>query len=212
MPRKLIEIFLEEIPKHYDRKKGLQTAAVASSSAVILVAEEPLLADVDHEKLKLSEVGRVLRCGTSHELGGTLRSGAAKSVARRCGTVAPDRGAAGEEPADPAELAVAYQLEMFDASLSGMAAVPNDQGSKDWFYFADMTRDLWLRCEQYREKIEAEVRETRIAMQAWRKQHDRIWLEQPRLRAGEVMRLAALEARRRHRPDDAGDDRPQPGA
>jgi hypothetical protein len=75
-----------------------------------------------------------------------------------------------------------------------------------------MTRDLWIRCEQYREKIEVEVREARIAMQAWRRAHDRIWLRQPHLRAGEVLRLAALEERRRHRPDDDDDgDRPQPG-
>jgi hypothetical protein len=41
MPRKLVEIFQAEIPKHYDRKKGLRTAAVVNSSTLLLVAGHP---------------------------------------------------------------------------------------------------------------------------------------------------------------------------
>ena len=197
MPRKLSEIFQDQIPNHYDPKKGLQTGKCANSSAVILVAEEPLLAKVDHKQLHLTEVGRVIRAGVTHDLGNTLRSGV-KAATKRCGTVAPEAGAA-------------YQLDMFDDTLGSYAAVPNGSGGKDYFKFEDMTRDLWVRCEEYRLKHELDVREARIAMQAWRKRHDRIWLRQPHLRAGEVLRLAALEERRRHRPDDDG-DRPQPRA
>jgi hypothetical protein len=211
MPRKLSEIFMDEIPKHYDPKKGLQTGKCANSSAVILVAEEPLLAEVDHKELHLSEVGRVIRAGVSHDLGNTLRSGL-KAAAKRCGTVAPETPAGDEEPTDPVDVGETYQLDMFDDTLGSYAAVPNDRGGKDYFMFADMSREQWLRCEEYRLKHELSVREARVAMQAWRKRHDRIWLAQPHLRAGEVLRLAALEERRRQHPDDFDDDRPQPGA
>jgi hypothetical protein len=194
MPRKLSEIFQEEIPNHYDPKKGLQTGKCANSSAIILVAEEPLLAKVDHKQLHLTEVGRVIRAGVTHDLGNTLRSGV-RAATKRCGTVAPEPGADGEAPADPVDAGAAYQLDMFDDTLGSYAAVPNGSGGKDYFKFEDMTRDLWVRCEEYRLKHELDVREARIAMQAWRKRHDRIWLKEPHLRAAEVMRLAALEAR-----------------
>jgi hypothetical protein len=198
MARKIDEIVDDALDKLYDPDDGLDSGE--ATEFVVNRYLDQAIYIVDMKKWGAMSTPQRKMYFRTDDGGRCLRSGVQAKMLSRC-----RRSRGRRRDVDESDLAQLPLIPGLDSMVGRPVKLDGHRTRVVMTKFGDLSRDGWIKVENYIAGIAARTAGTVQWMRDWRHSHDEIWAQSPALKAVEVLRLAA----RGPRPPD---DRPQPGA